>query len=184
MRAAGMRRSTLGATKTEGGTRGRTYTIGGDTAMPFHLWEGTMPNRPLVAMEVFDKVSAKYPRVLREIYGDLIEQPGRDGQGLRREVRRRPHQRAPGRHAPGKGQPKRRSSAVSVVKSVLAAVDVPLIVTGHNHFDKNNEVMKEVAQACAGENLLLNWVETDNYRTIAGAALAYGHTSSPRAPST
>jgi len=71
---------------------------------------------------------------------------------------------------------------VELVKSVLAAVDVPLIVTGHNHFDKVNEVMKAVAQACAGENLLLNWAETDNYRTIAGAALAYGHTVVAQTP--
>ena len=40
--------------------------------MPFQLWEGEMPNRPLVAMEVFDWVSEKYPRVLREIYGDKV----------------------------------------------------------------------------------------------------------------
>jgi acetyl-CoA decarbonylase/synthase, CODH/ACS complex subunit delta len=65
--------------------------------------------------------------------------------------------------------------SVELVKSVLKAVDVPLIVTGHNHFDKVNAVMKAVAQGCAGERLLLNWVETDNYRTIAGAALGYGH---------
>ena len=65
--------------------------------------------------------------------------------------------------------------SVKLVKSILEAVDVPLIITGHNNYEKNNEVMKAVAQACAGENLLLNWVEQDNYKTIAGAALAYGH---------
>jgi len=32
-----------------------------------------------------------------------------------------------------------------------------------------------MSYAIAGERLLLNWVENDNYRTIAGAALAYGH---------
>src|ERR1019366_9084387 len=67
--------------------------------------------------------------------------------------------------------------SVALVKSVLEAVDVPLIITGHNHFDKVNEVLKAVAQACAGEKLLLNWLETNNYRTIAGAALAYGHST-------
>ncbi|MBF0482981.1 MAG: acetyl-CoA decarbonylase/synthase complex subunit delta, partial [Desulfovibrionaceae bacterium] len=65
--------------------------------------------------------------------------------------------------------------AVAAVGRVLAAVDVPLIVTGHNHFATVNEVFKEVAKNFAGENLLFNWVEQDNYRTIAGAALAYGH---------
>ena len=38
----------LGASKEEGGTRGITYTVGGATCMPFHLWEGEMPFRPLV----------------------------------------------------------------------------------------------------------------------------------------
>ena len=69
-----------------------------------------------------------------------------------------------------------------LVKDVLKSVDVPLIITGHNHFEKNNEVMKAVAQECANENLLLNWVEQDNYRTIAGAALAYGHSLVAQSP--
>ena len=171
----------LGATKAEGGTRGRTYTIGGATCMPFHLWEGEMPNRPLVAMEVFDLVNEKYPAVLRGLYGDLLKNPvamakacvetfGADLISVRLE----------GTH-PEKGNRSPEQSA-ELVKAILRAVDVPLIITGHNHFDKNNEVMKAVAQACAGENLLLNWVEQDNYRTIAGAAIAYGHSLVAQSP--
>jgi acetyl-CoA decarbonylase/synthase complex subunit delta len=72
--------------------------------------------------------------------------------------------------------------AVRLIKDILQIVDVPLIITGHNHFDKANEVMKTVAQTFAGENLLLNWVEQDNYRTIAGTAVAYGHTLVAQSP--
>lgn len=171
----------LGATKAEGGTRGVSYEIGGASCMPFHLWEGEMPCRPLVAMEVFDVVSAKYPPVLKETYGDLLEKPaemarvcvdkyGADLISVRLE----------GTH-PEKGG-RSPEQAVEVVKAVLEAVDVPLIVTGHSNFETNNAVMKAVAQACAGENLLLNWVEQDNYRTIAGAAMAYGHTIVSQSP--
>ena len=173
--------ATLGATREQGGTRGKTCRIGGASAMPFHLWEGEMPNRPLVAMEVFDLVSEKYPPVLREIYAGVLDDPaqmaricveesGADLISVRLEgthpekARRSPEQ------------------AVGVVQSVLEAVDVPLIVTGHNHFDTVNQVMKAVAKACEGENLLLNWVERDNYRTIAGAALAYGHSIVAQSP--
>ncbi|MFI5381405.1 MAG: acetyl-CoA decarbonylase/synthase complex subunit alpha/beta [Tepidisphaerales bacterium] len=165
---------TLGATRDKGGTRGRTVVIGGATAMPFHLWEGQMPNRPRIAMEVFDAVSPKYPPILREIYGSVLEKPaemarlcvekfGAELISVRLEATH-----------PEKGN-RSPEQALEVVKSVLAAVDVPLIVTGHNHAERNNEVMKLIAQRCAGENLLLNWAETENYRTIAGAALAYGH---------
>lgn len=171
----------LGATKRDGGTRGRTYTIGGETCMPFHLWEGVMPNRPLVAMEVFDVVSEKYPQILREFYGDLLHEPaemakvcvekyGADLISVRLE----------GTH-PERGN-RSVEQAVELVKQVLAAVPVPLIITGHSNYAKNNEVIKAVAQACTGENLLLNWVEQDNYRTIAGAALAFGHSVVSQSP--
>jgi acetyl-CoA synthase len=164
----------LGATREEGGTRGKTVTIGGETCMPFHLWEGDMPHRPLVALEVFDSVNGKYPEALKAIYGDL---PGNPAEMARTCVEKYGADlisvRLEGTH-PEKGG-RSPEQAVQVVKDVLAAVDVPLIITGHSHFDTNNDVLKAVAQACAGENLLLNWVEQDNYRTIAGAALAYGH---------
>lgn len=164
----------LGATKDRGGTRAHSLTIGGANCMPFHFWEGAMPHRPLVAMEVFDRVSEKYPPSLRDIYGPVLDNPaemaalcvekyGADLISVRLE----------GTH-PEKGD-RTPDQAVEVIKSVLRAVDVPLIVTGHNHYERTNEVLKAVAQACAGERLLLNWVEQDNYRTIAGAALAYGH---------
>jgi acetyl-CoA synthase len=165
---------TLGATRKTGGTRGRTLTIGGADCMPFHLWEGSMPNRPLVAMEVFDSISQKYPAVLKNLYGDLLAKPA--------EMARMCVQkygadlisvRLDGTH-PEKGN-RTPDEAVTLVQTVLEAVDVPLIVTGHSHYEKNNEVLKAVAQACAGENLLLNWVEQENYRTLAGAAIAYGH---------
>jgi acetyl-CoA synthase len=165
---------TLGATRKTGGTRGHTLTIGGADCMPFHLWEGTMPHRPLVAMEVFDTVAEKYPAVLRNIYGDLLHDPARMAQVcVERYGADLISVRLDGTH-PEKGN-RTPEQAVALVKSILAAVEVPLIVTGHSHFEKNNEVLKAVAQACAGENLLLNWVEQNNYRTIAGAAVAYGH---------
>jgi acetyl-CoA decarbonylase/synthase, CODH/ACS complex subunit delta len=167
-------RVTLGATKEQGGTRGRTVTIGGQNVMPFHFFEGTIPSRPALAIEVFDTVSKKCSPVLREAWGDLLERPcdmarkavqehGADLIAVRLE----------GTH-PEKGA-KSPDAALALVRDVLAAVDVPLIVTAHNHFETANEVLKKIAAGCAGERLLLNWVENENYRTIAGAALAYGH---------
>jgi acetyl-CoA synthase len=172
---------TLGATKEQGGTRTITHTIGGENCMPFHSWEGEMPHRPLIALEVFDVVSPKYPEVLKKFYGEVLDSPaemaklcvdkyGADLISVRLEATH-----------PEKGN-RTPEQAVEVVKSVLEAVGVPLIITGHNHYEKNNEIMKAVAQACAGENLLLNWVEQDNYRTIAGAAMAFEHTIVSQSP--
>jgi len=171
----------LGNLKSEGGTRGRTYTIGGADCMPFHFWEGQMPNKPLVAMEVYDCVNAKYPEVLRKAYGDVLNKPAqmaklcvtKYGADLISVNLDGIHPERENRSA---------SQSVELVNSILEAVDVPLIITGISHFEKNNEVFKAIAQNCEGENLLFNWVEQDNYRTIAGAAMAYGHTLVAQAP--
>ena len=171
----------LGATKEEGGTRGVTYTVGGTDCMPYHLYEGKMPHRPLIAMEVFDEVSEKYPEILQEVYGDLLKDPAAMAAACVKEhgadlisVRMDATHPEKGGRTP--------QQAVDLVGEILKAVEVPLIITGSSHFESNNEVMKAIAQAYEGENLLLNWVEQDNYKTIAGAAMAYGHTIVSQAP--
>lgn len=164
----------LGATAAQGGTRGRTLTVGGHIAMPFHGWEGRAKNRALVALEVFDSVSTKYPAVLRAAYGDILGDPAAMARKCVREYGADLISvRLDGTHPERGGRTAQQ--AVETVKAVLSAVDVPLIVTGHSHFATMNEIMKAVAQGCAGERLLLSWVEQENYRTIAGAAMAYGH---------
>jgi acetyl-CoA decarbonylase/synthase complex subunit delta len=172
---------TLGATPEQGGTRSHTVKIGGSTSSPFHFFEGEHPHPPLVAMEVFDQVPPKYPDFLRDDYRDVIDQPaamakkcvdeyGADLISVRLE----------GTH-PEKGN-RSAEEAAEIVKGVLESVSVPIIVTGHSHFEKINEVMKKVCEASAGENCLINYVETDNYKTIAAACLAYKHTLVAQSP--
>ncbi len=172
---------TIGATAEQGGTRSHTVTIGGSTALPFHFFEGKNPHRPVVAMEVFDSVPSKYPDSLRDYTHDVLDKPG---EMARRCVTEWGAEmisvRLEGTH-PEKGN-KRSEEAVAVVKEVLASVQVPLIVTGHSHFEKVNEVIKKVCEATAGENCLINYVETDNYKTIAAACLAYHHTLVAQSP--
>jgi len=171
----------LGNLKSEGGTRGKTYTIGGADCMPFHFWEGKMPNKPLVAMEVFDSVSEKYPDILHKAYGDILKNPAQMAKlCVEKYGAELISVKLEGTHPERNNYSAKQS--VDLVKSILTAVDVPLIITGTSHYDKNNEVMKAIAQSCEGENLLFNWVEQDNYRTIAGAAMAYGHTLVAQAP--
>ena len=172
-----IRTVTLGGT----GTRTSAVTIGGAEALPFRHYEGAIGCRPVVAMEVFDVVPKGLPDPLRAAYGPLINDPAAMArhcvEKLGAEVI---SVRLPGTH-PDSGD-RSPDEAVATVKQVLAAVGVPLIVTGPAHFEKNNAVMKAVAAACAGENLALNWVETDNYKTIAAAAMGYNHCVVAQAP--
>ena len=165
---------TFGATAEQGGTRAKTITIGGSTALPFHFFEGEHPNRPVIAMEVFDKVPAKYPPSLLDYYQQVIDKPGEMAKKCVEEYGAEAISvRLEGTH-PEKGN-KTPEEAVEVVQQVLESVSVPLIITGHSHYEKINQVMKKVCEATAGENCLINYVETDNYKTIAASCLAYNH---------
>lgn len=165
---------TIGATSERGGTRSRTITIGGSTSLPFHFFEGEHPNRPVVAMEVFDKVPAKYPASLMDYFQGVINKPGDMAKKCVDEYGAELMSvRLEGTH-PEKGN-RSAEEAVEIVKEVLQSVSVPIIITGHSHFQKINEVMKKVCEAAAGENCLINYVEKENYKTIAAACIAYNH---------
>jgi len=171
----------LGATSEQGGTRSHTVTLGGSTALPFHFFEGEHPHRPLIAMEVFDKVPAKYPDFLRGYYCEVIDKPADMAKKCVDEYGAELISvRLEGTH-PEKGD-KSPEEAADIVKQVLESVGVPIIVTGHSHFEKVNEVMKKVCEVTAGENCLISYVETDNYKTIAAACLAYKHTLVAQSP--
>ena len=172
---------TLGATSEQGGTRSHTLTIGGSNALPFHFFEGKHFYPPVVAMEVFDKVPPKYPEPLLEYYREVIDSPGDMAKKCVNEYGAEMISvRLEGTH-PEKGN-KSAEEAADVVKQVLQSVHVPLIITGHSHFEKINEVMKKVCEATEGENCLINYVETDNYKTITAACIAYNHTVIAQTP--
>lgn len=172
--AGHIRTVTLGAMAKQGGTRTSTVTLGGSTTMPFLGFEGASPHNPVIGMEVFDTPPKRFPRPLQDQFGEVVAHPheharrcveefGAELIGVRLE----------GTH-PEKGN-RSAQEASEIVGAVLNAVGVPVMVTGHGHFEKSNEVLRRVAEDHAGERLLLGWVETDNYRTIAAACIAYDH---------
>ncbi len=62
-------------------------------------------------------------------------------------------------------------------KSVAAAVDVPVIVWGSGNTDKDAEVLRKIAEACDGMNLIIGPVVEGNYKQIGAGSnriQAYG----------
>lgn len=156
------------------GTRTSAVSIGGAATLPFRHFEGNTGRPQVVAMEVFDQLPRSYPDSLRDAYGDLLKDPAAMAKYCVEEIGAEVISvRLEGTH-PDSGN-KSPEEAAKLVESVLKAVGVPIIVTGPGNFGKMNDVMKQIASAFAGENLLLNWAETDNYKTLAAAAMGYGH---------
>ncbi len=165
-----VRTVTLGGT----GTRTSSVTIGGAEVLPFRHFEGNVGRKPVVAMEVIDVPPKSYPGLLRDAYGDLLKDPAAMARYLVEKLGAEAISVRLATTHPDNGDISP-EAAGNIVKEILSVVGVPVIVTGCSHFEKNNALMKHIASTFAGENLLLNWVETDNYKTIAATVMAYGH---------
>ncbi len=66
---------TIGAARSEAGTRSRTIKVGGQKALPFLFAEGAIPNRPVIAYEIWDIMPADWPQELISSYGGILNDP-------------------------------------------------------------------------------------------------------------
>jgi len=168
-----VREITLGATPEEGGTRSRTVTVGGQTAMPFMYFEGEIPHKPVIAIEIRDRKPEDWSPLLEEAWGEVMDDPARWAAAAE-EAGADLLLLTLSLTGPD-GEPNTPDRAVEAVKAVLEASGLPLIVFGPGQAEVDNELLVPVATACKGERLLLGVCEDKNYRTIVAAALANDH---------
>jgi len=157
------------------GKGNKAVTIGGESAYPFYLFEGEMPNLPKIAMEVWDCAPEEWAEAALEPFAGVTDDPvawakkciedygaemialqliSTDPNGLNREA----------------------DEAAEVVKRVAEAIDVPLIVWGTANHDKDTEVLRKVCEICQEKNLIIGPVEEGDHKKIGAAALGYHHT--------
>ncbi|MGB9959035.1 MAG: CO dehydrogenase/acetyl-CoA synthase subunit delta [Candidatus Bathyarchaeales archaeon] len=149
----------LGAKKGEGGTRGKSIIIGGETTPAFYTFEGTTPHPPVIALDVFDMevpLAKAVKMHVKDVVGDpaawaklAVEKFGADlitihlisTDPLLKDA-----------------SPK---EAVKTVEAVAQAVDVPLIIGGCGDPVKDADVFQEIAETFAGERFLISSVTRD-----------------------
>ncbi|BBL67732.1 acetyl-CoA decarbonylase/synthase complex subunit delta [Methanoculleus chikugoensis] len=166
----------LGATQAEGGTREVSCVIGGERSLPFS--ERT-PGRLLVALEICDDPRF-WPPVVRDYVGDLANNTDEWARAAERTygadlVRLNfTSTKQRGFNA--------FDAIAATTEAVLAATARPLIVEGSNEPELDSEVFRRCGEAGEGERLLLGTAEADRYRSVAAAALAYGHAVIAQSP--
>ncbi len=163
---------TLGATKEQGGTRTSTVTVGGDATMPFLHFEGDMPLKPVVAMEIQD-IKPDWHPALNKVFADVMDCPVAWAKKCVEFGADMIYLKLAGAH-PDTGN-KSPEECAKVVKDVLGAVGVPLIVIGCGDDEKDNAVLPVVAEAASGENLLIGLAKQDSYKSVAAAAMVHKH---------
>jgi acetyl-CoA decarbonylase/synthase complex subunit delta len=175
-----VRNITLGATAAEGGTRSHTITVGGEKSLPFLHFEETMPNPPVIAVEIKDQRPSDWSQLLLEAWGEAANDPAswaREAEKLGAKLL----QLDLSLTGPD-GKPNTPQNAVNTVKSILAATGLPLIVYGPGQAEVDNDLLVPIAEATKGERLVLGICEDKNYRTIVATAMANGHLVNARTP--
>lgn len=167
----------LGATKGEGGSRGKTVTVGGSTSPAFYLFEKAPVHPPVIAVDVFD-MEVRLPKAIKEhveeVWNDTaawakmaVDKWGADivsvhllsTDPLIKDAKVR--------------------EAAKTIENVLQVVDVPLIIGGCGDPKKDAAVFTKVAEIAEGERVLLSSLtldmgEADVLDDVAKAAAKYG----------
>jgi acetyl-CoA decarbonylase/synthase complex subunit delta len=153
----------------------KTVTVGGESCYPFYNFEGKMPHKPRVAMEIWDMEPEEWAEAALSPFKDVLSDPAAwakkcvDQYGAEMIVLQLKSIDPNGKDASA-------DEAVATVKKVLDAVDVPLIIWGSANVEKDEEVLKKIAEQCQGKNLILGPVEDKNHKGIGAAAMGFGHT--------
>jgi acetyl-CoA decarbonylase/synthase, CODH/ACS complex subunit delta len=171
---------TIGATKDEGGTRGKTITVGGQTTLPNLNFEGELPNKPVIAGFIAD-TAPDWPEPLKTAIGDEINSPTEWAQKCVEEFKVDLISLKMLGADPG-GNDASPDDCAKVIQDVLKAVDVPLIFWGCGDDEKDNLVLPECSQAAKGENCLIGSAKETNYMTIVAICKADKHKIISEAP--
>ena len=167
----------LGATKGEGGSRGKTVVVGGATSPAFYTFERMPPHLPAISLDVFD-TKVPLPKAIKmhveEVKDDpaewaklAVEKFGADMVTVHLMSTDPLIEDAPP------------AEAAKTIEDVLQAVDVPLIIGGCGDPKKDAAVFSKVAEVAEGERVLLSSVTLDMAEAgvlegVAKAAKEYG----------
>jgi acetyl-CoA decarbonylase/synthase complex subunit delta len=164
-----------------GGFGSKTVKAGGESCMSFLFGEGSMPNAPIIAMEVADVVPEDMPDCVKERFGKAIEDPVKWAAACVNEFGSRALSvRLLGLH-PDYGS-RSASDEQAILRGIMQETGVPLIVTGCGDDEKDNDAMPKVSQALKGHNCLLGIATQANYKTLAATCLADGHSIIAESP--
>jgi acetyl-CoA decarbonylase/synthase, CODH/ACS complex subunit delta len=157
------------------GDGGKAVTVGGETCYPFYQFEGEMPNKPRIAMEIWDMEPEDWAESALSHFKDVISNPAAwakkcvDEFGAEMIVLQL-------KSIDPNGEDASPEAAAATVKKVSEAIDVPLIVWGCASPQKDEDVLKKVAEECQNVKLTIGPVEDKNHKGIGAAAMGYGHT--------
>lgn len=156
------------------GTGDKAVKLGGVNVLPFYSFDAPIENAPKIGVEITDAGLEAYPQAgLKEFYVGCTtpaemakrasEMPGADFICLHLEG------------ADPNGENKSTEECVAIAKAVADATDLPLVVMGCKHIEKDAELLGKICEALQGKNILALSAREENYKNVgASAVMAYG----------
>ncbi len=159
----------------------KALKIGGENILPFHFFdEGSLPNPPIFALEVWDMEPTDWPEWLLEPFKDVVSDPIKWAKRCENFGANAISFYLTSTDPATKGSPA--DEAAALTKNVAEAITIPLIVYGSGDDKKDAEVLPKVAEVCDGMNLLIGPVLKENYEVVGKAILAHGHLAIAQTP--
>ncbi len=156
------------------GTGQKEITVGGENVLSFHSFEGTVPNRPLIAHEIQDVPPTDWPESVQKPYIDVYANPVSWAKYCQDVLNAKAIAlRLIGTHPDRENRSA--EEAARTVKEVVDSIDIPLIILGSNHTEKDSSVLIAAAEASKDRNCIIGKAQEANYKTIAAAAVANNH---------
>ena len=152
----------------------KAVTVGGETCYPLYQFEGEMPQKPKVAMEIWDTAPDEWPAAALEPFKDVVSDPAAWAKKCVAEYGAEIIVLQLKSIDPN-GADASPADASATVKKVLGAIDVPLVVWGIANHQKDEAVFKKIAEDCQNVQLTLGPVEDKNHKGVGAAAMGYGH---------
>ena len=152
----------------------KAITVGGETCYPFYQFEGEMPHKPRIAMEIWDMAPEEWPAAALEPFKDVVSDPAAWAKKCVEEYGAEIIVLQLKSTDPN-GNDASPADASATVKKVLGAVDVPLVVWGVANHEKDEAVFKQIAEDNQDVQLTLGPVEDKNHKGIGAACMGYGH---------
>ncbi|MBI5188145.1 MAG: acetyl-CoA decarbonylase/synthase complex subunit delta [Nitrospirae bacterium] len=156
------------------GTGENTITFGEENVLPFHTFEGITPNRPIIAYEIQDVPPIDWPENVQKPYEGISNDPVSWAKFCQDNLKANAIAlRLIGTHPDRENRSP--EDAAKTVRDVLSAIDVPLIIVGSNHAEKDAPVLVAAAEAAKDRNCIIGKAQEANYKTIVAAAMANNH---------
>jgi acetyl-CoA decarbonylase/synthase complex subunit delta len=164
----------LGATRSEGGTRSKSLTIGGERSPAYYLFENPTPNPPIITQDVFD-TKIPLPKAVKMHFKEVIGDPAAWARLAVNKFGAEMITLHLTSIDPLLNDTPPKEAAITVEK-VLQAVSVPIVVGGCGDPQKDFKVFEKVAAVADGERILLSSITLDmDIEKFAKLTQKHGH---------